>query len=38
LPSDHTTMTPTDIEDGRVICEIGIAPFLPAESVIFRIL
>ena len=31
LTCDHTTMTPTDIEDGRVICEVGIAPFLPAE-------
>jgi hypothetical protein len=31
-------MTPTDIEDGGVICEIGIAPSHPAEFVIFRIL
>jgi hypothetical protein len=30
-------MTPTDIEDGRRICEVGIAAFLPAEFVIVRI-
>jgi uncharacterized protein len=34
---DLTTMTPTDIENGRLICEIGIAPVFPAEFVIFRI-
>jgi phage tail sheath protein FI len=26
LTCDHTTMTPTDIKDGRATCEIGIAP------------
>ncbi|MGI9332475.1 MAG: phage tail sheath C-terminal domain-containing protein, partial [Gammaproteobacteria bacterium] len=31
------TMTPADIDAGRLICEIGIAPVKPAEFVIFRI-
>lgn len=31
------TMTQDDIENGRLICEIGIAPVYPAEFVIFRI-
>ena len=26
-----------DIDNGQLICEIGIAPFKPAEFVIFRI-
>jgi phage tail sheath protein FI len=34
---DRTTMTPDDIDNGRLICEIGIAPVKPAEFVIFRI-
>lgn len=34
---DRTTMTPDDIENGRLICYIGIAPVKPAEFVIFRI-
>jgi hypothetical protein len=34
---DRTTMTPDDIDNGRLICEIGIAPNKPAEFVIFRI-
>jgi uncharacterized protein len=34
---DRTTMTQSDIENGRLIVEIGIAPTLPAEFVIFRI-
>ena len=32
-----TTMTQDDIVNGRLICEIGIAPVRPAEFVIFRI-
>jgi hypothetical protein len=33
LACDHTTVTPTDIDDGRVISDIGIAPFpLPSSS------
>lgn len=31
------TMTQDDIDSGRLICEIGIAPVKPAEFVIFRI-
>jgi len=34
---DRTTMTADDILNGRLICEIGIAPTRPAEFVIFRI-
>jgi uncharacterized protein len=30
-------MTQDDIDNGRLICEIGIAPVKPAEFVIFRI-
>lgn len=34
---DRTTMTQTDIDSGRLICVIGIAPVKPAEFVIVRI-
>jgi phage tail sheath protein FI len=34
---DRTTMTQDDIDNGRLICTIGIAPVKPAEFVIFRI-
>lgn len=34
---DRTTMTQDDIDNGRLICYIGIAPVRPAEFVIFRI-
>ena len=34
---DRTTMTQADIDNGRLICVIGIAPVKPAEFVIFRI-
>lgn len=34
---DRTTMTQDDIDNGRFICIIGIAPVKPAEFVIFRI-
>ncbi|GHU57888.1 hypothetical protein FACS1894133_1610 [Clostridia bacterium] len=33
----RTTMTQDDIDNGRLICQIGIAPVKPAEFVIFRI-
>jgi phage tail sheath protein FI len=33
----RSTMTQDDIDNGRLICEIGIAPLKPAEFVIFRI-
>ena len=32
-----TTMTREDIMNGRLICNIGIAPSRPAEFVIFRV-
>jgi Bacteriophage tail sheath protein len=34
---DRTTMTQDDIDNGRMICIIGVAPLRPAEFVIFRI-
>ncbi len=34
---DRSTMTQDDIDNGRLICVIGIAPTKPAEFVIFRI-
>ena len=34
---DRTTMTQDDILNGRLICEVGVAPVKPAEFVIFRI-
>jgi len=34
---DRSTMTQNDIDNGRMICLIGLAPVKPAEFVIFRI-
>jgi phage tail sheath protein FI len=34
---DRTTMTESDLANGRLICVIGVAPVFPAEFVIFRI-
>jgi phage tail sheath protein FI len=34
---DYSTMTQADIDAGRLICQIGVAPVKPAEFVIFRI-
>jgi phage tail sheath protein FI len=34
---DRTTMTQNDIDNGRLVMEIGVAPLKPAEFVIFRI-
>jgi phage tail sheath protein FI len=34
---DHSTMSQDDIDNGRLICVVGIAPVKPAEFVIFRI-
>ena len=34
---DRTTMTQDDIDNGRLVCLIGVAPTFPAEFVIFRI-
>jgi len=33
---DRTTMTQDDIDNGRLVCLVGIAPVKPAEFVIFR--
>jgi phage tail sheath protein FI len=37
IKCDRSTMTQDDIDNGRLICLIGIAPVKPAEFVIFRI-
>ena len=37
ITCDERTMTQDDILNGRLICEIGIAPVRPAEFVVFRI-
>lgn len=34
---DRSTMTQADLDNGRLVCEIGIAAIKPAEFVIFRI-
>lgn len=34
---DLTTMTQNDLDNGRLVCLIGVAPVKPAEFVIFRI-
>ena len=34
---DRTTMTQSDIDNGRLICLVGVAPVKPAEFVIIRI-
>jgi phage tail sheath protein FI len=34
---DRTTMTQDDIDNGRLIAEVGVAPVKPAEFVIIRI-
>ena len=34
---DRSTMTQNDLDNGRLICLVGIAPLKPAEFVIFRI-
>ncbi|MBS1820705.1 MAG: phage tail sheath family protein [Acidobacteria bacterium] len=34
---DRTTMTQNDLDNGRLICEIGVAPLRPAEFIVFRI-
>jgi len=34
---DRTTMTQNDLDNGRMICLVGIAPSRPAEYVIFRV-
>lgn len=34
---DRSTMTQNDIDNGRMVCLVGVAPLRPAEFVIFRI-
>jgi hypothetical protein len=34
---DRTTMTQNDLDNGRMVCLVGVAPLRPAEFVIFRI-
>jgi len=34
---DRTTMTQNDVDNGRLVCLVGVAPTRPAEFVIFRI-
>ncbi|MEV5967187.1 phage tail sheath subtilisin-like domain-containing protein [Kribbella sp. NPDC051952] len=34
---DRTTMTQNDLDNGRLVCLIGVAPTKPAEFVVFRI-
>jgi phage tail sheath protein FI len=34
---DRTTMTQNDLDNGRLVCEVGVAPIRSAEFVIFRI-
>jgi phage tail sheath protein FI len=34
---DRSTMTQNDIDNGRLICLVGVAPQKPAEFVIFHV-
>jgi phage tail sheath protein FI len=34
---DRTTMTQNDLDSGRLVCLVGVAPVKPAEFVIFRV-
>ncbi|HEU4583854.1 MAG TPA: phage tail sheath subtilisin-like domain-containing protein [Polyangiaceae bacterium] len=34
---DRSTMTQNDLDNGRLVCVIGVAPLRPAEFVVFRI-
>lgn len=34
---DRSTMSQNDLEEGRLVCEIGVAPVIPAEFVVVRI-
>ena len=34
---DRTTMSPDDLDNGRLVCLVGVAPIRPAEFLIFRI-
>ncbi|MFM2069046.1 MAG: hypothetical protein RLZZ584_3955, partial [Pseudomonadota bacterium] len=34
---DRSTMTQNDLDNGRLVCVVGVAPLRPAEFVVFRI-
>ena len=34
---DRTTMSQNDLDNGRLVCEVGVAALTPAEFVVFRI-
>lgn len=34
---DRSTMTQNDLDNGRLICQVGVAPLKPAEFVVFRV-
>lgn len=34
---DRTTMTPTDLDHGRLVCLVGVAPVVPLRFVIFMV-
>ncbi|WP_330334050.1 phage tail sheath subtilisin-like domain-containing protein [Streptomyces sp. NBC_00536] len=34
---DRTTMTQNDLDNGRLVCLVGVAPTYPAEFVVFRV-
>ena len=34
---DPTTMSQNDIDNGRLTCEVGVAPVAPLEFVVFHI-
>ncbi|HEV7892176.1 MAG TPA: phage tail sheath subtilisin-like domain-containing protein, partial [Pyrinomonadaceae bacterium] len=34
---DRSTMTQNDLDNGRLVCTVGVAPLRPAEFVIFRV-
>ena len=37
MKCDRSTMTQDDLDDGRLVCVIGFAPFRPAEFVVFTV-
>ena len=37
ITCDRTTMTQDDIDNGRLVCEVGVAPLKPAEFVVIRL-
>ena len=34
---DRSTMTQNDLDNGRLVCVVGVAPLRPAEFVVFRV-